>query len=86
MTGVQTCALPISDIATVGFLKQKVEGNKYAKGYSFYLLTFILKDNNQKEIFKSEYYEKADIDKDMANLREQIENVNSDIVTLKREY
>ena len=61
-------------------------GNKYAKGYSFYLLTFILKDNNQKEIFKSEYYEKADIDKDMANLREQIENVNSDIVTLKREY
>ena len=75
-----------SDIATVGFLKQKVKGNKYAKGYSFYLLTFILKDNNQKEIFKSEYYEKADIDKDIAGLRKQMADLNSDIVTLKREY
>mgnify|MGYP004571184101 FL=1 len=75
-----------SDIATVGFLKQKVKGNKYAKGYSFYLLTFILKDNNQKEIFKSEYYEKADIDKDIAKLRKQMADLNSDIVTLKREY
>ena len=56
------------------------------KGYSFYLLTFILKDNNQKEIFKSEYYEKADIDKDIAELRKQMADLNSDIVTLKREY
>ncbi len=75
-----------SDIATVGFMKQKVKGNKYAKGYAFYLLTFILKDNNPKEIFKSEYYEKADIDKDIVNLRKQMEDPSSDIVTLKREY
>lgn len=75
-----------SDIATVGFMKQKVKGNKYAKGYSYYLLTFILKDNNPKVIFKSEYYEKADVDSDISNLRKQMDDRNIDIVTLKRDY
>lgn len=75
-----------SDIATVGFMKQKVKGNKYAKGYSYYLLTFILKDNNPKVIFKSEYYEKADVDSDVSSLRRQMDNRNVDIVTLKRDY
>lgn len=75
-----------SDIATVGFMKQKVKGNKYAKGYSYYLLTFILKDNNPKVIFKSEYYEKADVDSDISNLRSQMDDRNVDIVTLKRDY
>lgn len=75
-----------SDIATVGFMKQKVKGNKYAKGYSYYLLTFILKDNNPKVIFKSEYYEKADVDRDVSNLRRQMDDRNVDIVTLKRDY
>lgn len=75
-----------SDIATVGFMKQKVKGNKYAKGYSYYLLTFILKDNNPKVIFKSEYYEKADVDSDISSLRRQMDDRNVDIVTLKRDY
>lgn len=75
-----------SDIATVGFMKQKVKGNKYAKGYSYYLLTFILKDNNPKVIFKSEYYEKADVDRDISSLRRQMDDRNVDIVTLKRDY
>lgn len=75
-----------SDIATVGFMKQKVKGNKYAKGYSYYLLTFILKDNNPKVIFKSEYYKKADVDSDISNLRRQMDDRNVDIVTLKRDY
>ena len=59
-----------SNIESVGYLRQKVKGNRYAKGYSSYLLVFNLKSNNPLVIFYSDYYDKAELDaviKDLTN-------------------
>lgn len=59
-----------SNIESVGYLRQKVKGNRYAKGYSSYLLVFNLKNNNPLVIFYSDYYDKAELDaviKDLTN-------------------
>ena len=41
----------ISDIKKVSYIRQKVKGNLYAKGYTDYQLIFVTQDNSRKIIF-----------------------------------
>ena len=61
-----------SDINNVSYMRQKIKGNRYAKGYSSYLLIFNLKDNNPIVIFSSAYLEKEELDKAIKELSLQI--------------
>ena len=61
-----------SNVESVSDMRQKVKGNRFAKGYSSYLLIFNLKDNNPLVIFSSQYFDKGELDNDVKNLTEQI--------------
>lgn len=61
-----------SNVESVSYMRQKVKGNRFAKGYSSYLLIFNLKDNNPLVIFSSPYFDKGELDNDVKNLTEQI--------------
>lgn len=61
-----------SNVKSVSYMRQKVKGNRFAKGYSSYLLIFNLKDNNSLVIFSSPYFDKGELDNDVKNLTEQI--------------
>lgn len=73
-----------SDVKNVSYMTQKVRGNRFAKGYSSYLLIFNLKDNNPLVIFSSPYFEKEELDTAIKNLTEQI-NKNQDEIRLNRD-
>lgn len=73
-----------SDVRNVSYMTQKVRGNRFAKGYSSYLLIFNLKDNNPLVIFSSPYFEKEELDTAIKNLTEQI-NENQDEIRLNRD-
>lgn len=73
-----------SDVKNVSYMTQKVRGNRFAKGYSSYLLIFNLKDNNPLVIFSSPYFEKEELDAAIKNLTEQI-NKNQDEIRLNRD-
>lgn len=61
-----------SNVESVSYMRQKVKGNRFAKGYSSYLLIFNLKDNNPLVIFSNPYFDKDELDNDVKNLTEQI--------------
>lgn len=63
-----------SDISDVSYFKERIKGNRFAKGYSKYLITFIKKDNNPVVIFSGAYYEKTKLNSDIEKLSEQIYN------------
>lgn len=69
-----------SNIESVGYLRQKVKGNRYAKGYSSYLLVFNLKNNNPLVIFYSDYYDKAELDSVIKDLTNQMVGKNDKII------
>jgi hypothetical protein len=73
-----------SDIADVGHFKQKIKGNRYAKGYTEYLLNFTLKNNNSVVIFSKSYYDLDELNQDVKFIRKQIENQNEDNFELVR--
>lgn len=68
-----------SDIAEVGYMREKVKGNRYAKGYSSYLLTFNLKDNNRKVIFSKAYFEREELNSVIRDLTNQILSPDDEI-------
>lgn len=68
-----------SDIENVSYMRQKVKGNRYAKGYMSYLLIFNLNNNNPLVIFSSAYFEKDDLDKAIKDLTTQITSPNDKI-------
>ena len=68
-----------SNIESVSYMRQKVRGNRFAKGYSSYLLIFNLKDNNPLVIFSSPYFDKNELDNDIKNLTEQLIQQNENI-------
>lgn len=68
-----------SNIESVSYMRQKVRGNRFAKGYSSYLLIFNLKDNNPLVIFSSPYFDKNELDNDIKNLTEQLIQQNEKI-------
>lgn len=69
-----------SNIESVGYLRQRVKGNRYAKGYSSYLLVFNLKNNNPLVIFYSDYYDKAELDSVIKDLTNQMVGKNDKII------
>lgn len=69
-----------SNIESVGYLRQKVKGNRYAKGYSSYLLVFNLKNNNPLVIFYTDYYEKTELDSVIKSLTNQMNGENDKII------
>lgn len=68
------------EIADVSYIKQKIKGNRYAQGYTEYLLDFILKNNNRKIIFSKSFYEKNEIDHYILDLRQQMFSDNDKII------
>ena len=72
-----------SDIEDVSYMRQKVKGNRYAKGYSSYLLIFNLKNNNPLVIFSGAYFEKSELDNAIKDLTAQISS-NKDEIRLNR--
>lgn len=68
------------EIADVSYIKQKIKGNRYAQGYTEYLLDFILKNNNRKIIFSKSFYEKTEIDQYIRDLRQQMFSDNDKII------
>lgn len=73
-----------SDIGQVSYMRQKVKGNRFAKGYSSYLLIFNLKNYNPVVIFSSAYFEKEELDNAIKNLNKQIKS-NDDEIILNRD-
>lgn len=68
-----------SDISNVSYMRQKVKGNRFAKGYSSYLLIFNLQNGNPLVIFSSAYFEKNELDNAIKNLTAQIVSKNPNI-------
>jgi len=68
-----------SDIDSVSYMRQKVKGNRFAKGYSSYLLIFYLKDNNPLVIFSGAYFEKEELDDAVKSLNSQIRSKDDKI-------
>jgi hypothetical protein len=73
-----------SDISDVGHFKQKVKGNRYSKGYTEYLLNFVLKNNNFVVIFSKSYYDLEELNRDVIFLKKQIKNKKIDTFELVR--
>ena len=71
-----------SDIDKCGHYLIRVKGNRYAKGYSSYLLTFELKNDKEVEVFKEPYYEKEELQNISKNILTQLRK-NEDF-TIKR--
>lgn len=69
-----------SDIDKVSYMRQKVKGNRFAKGYSSYLLVFNLKNYNPVIIFSSAYFEKKELDNAIKSLNEQIKSKDNEII------
>ena len=67
-----------SEVADVSYLRQKVKGNRYTKGYTEYLLTFTKKDNNKVVIFSESYFEKEDLVKTIHIIQEKMTNSHED--------
>lgn len=73
-----------SDIGSVSYFREKVRGNRYAKGYTSYLLTFVLQNNNPIVIFSSSYLEKDEIDNAMKTLTLKLKD-KKDIIRYNRD-
>lgn len=73
----------MSDIKDVTYIPQSVKGNRYAKGYTSYFLTFIDKNNNRIIVFSTYYYEKDEVYYAIKNLKKQLAKKNNTII-LKR--
>lgn len=75
--------IKMSDIKNVTYIPQSIKGNRYAKGYTSYFLTFIDKNNNRIIVFSTYYYEKDEVDYAIKNLKKQLAQKNNTII-LKR--
>lgn len=69
-----------SDIGQVSYMRQKVKGNRFAKGYSSYLLVFNLKNYNPVVIFSSAYFEKEELDNAIKSLNKQMKSKDDEII------
>ena len=61
-----------SDIKTVSYIRQKIKGNLYARGYTDYQLIFISKNNARKIIFSEIYFEYPQIARKIRELRHEL--------------
>ena len=75
-----------SEINDVSYLRQKVKGNRYAKGYTEYLLTFTKKDNNNVVIFSESYFEKEDLLKTIHIIKEKMGETHENFEFQREEF
>ncbi len=61
-----------SDIKTVSYIRQKIKGNLYARGYTDYQLIFISKNNARKIIFSEIYFEYPQIARKIREIRHEL--------------
>ena len=73
-----------SNIKEISYIPQKVKGNRYAKGYTSYLLIFYTKKNNITVIFPTPYLDIEEPKNAIINFRKQMKN-NKDEIKIIRE-
>ena len=71
--------LKYSDIKDISYIPQKVKGNRFAKGYTSYLLTIYTQNNNPVVVFSTTYFETEEIKKAVGEIRKQLKNNNDEI-------
>jgi len=72
-----------SDIKNVSYIRQKVKGNLYAKGYTDYQLIFVTKDNSRKIIFSEVYFEYPQVAQAIREIKIKLKS-NVESFTLKK--
>ena len=75
--------IPLSDITNITYMRQKVKGNRFAIGYTAFILVVKDKKNNPIKVFSTSYFEKDEIDNAIFDLKKQIKN-SSDEIHLNR--
>ena len=73
----------ISDIKKVSYIRQKVKGNLYAKGYTDYQLIFVTQDNSRKIIFSEVYFDYDSVHKKIVEVRKSLLSDNENFVIYK---
>jgi len=63
-----------SQIANISYISESVKGNAYAKGYSYFILKFNLKNGNYKIIFSTNYPEFSEISSAINDFKTQKKN------------
>lgn len=72
--------IKLSEIKNVSFIPQRVKGNRYAKGYTSYLLIFNDKNNNRVIIFSTDYYDKNEVNYAIKYIKTQLKSKNKKII------
>ncbi len=75
--------IKISEINKVTYMRQKVRGNRFAIGYTSFILVVEDSKNNPHRVFSTSYFEKKEIDDAVLSLKKQLKN-NTDEITLNR--
>ena len=73
----------ISDIKKVSYIRQKVKGNLYAKGYTDYQLIFVTQDNSRKIIFSEIYFDYDSVHKKIVEVRKKLLSDDENFVIYK---
>lgn len=73
-----------SDIKKVSYIRQKVRGNLYAKGYTDYRPIFVTRDNSRKIIFSEVYFNFDDLKLKMAEIRKKMHSDEENFVIYKK--
>lgn len=72
-----------SDIKKVSYIRQKVKGNLYAKGYTDYQLIFVTQDNSRKIIFSEVYFEYPQIAQKIKEIKREFDLKSEEFVINK---
>ena len=70
----------VSEISKVTYMRKKVKGNRFAIGYTSYILVAEDSKNNPQRIFSTGYFEKKEVDEAIFNLKKQLLNSPDEII------
>lgn len=73
------------DIKKVSYIRQKVKGNLYAKGYTDYQLIFVTRDNSRKIIFSEFYFEYEQISRVIKEIDRKLKSKEDNFEIKKRD-
>jgi len=72
-----------SDIKKVSYIRQKVKGNLYAKGYTDYQLIFTAQDNSRKIIFSEVFFDFDTLKAKMKEIRKKMNSSEDNFVIFR---
>jgi len=72
--------IAFSEIQKVTYMRQKVKGNRFAVGYTSFILVIEDNKNNPHKVFSSCYFEKSEIDEAVLNLKKQLKNTSENVI------